>query len=80
MKARLTLAAMFLTTALFTPASPVAAAQYTCPDGMMPTLVIVDPSLAKKDRNANFIVCAKDLNGDTKGGPDDRLVIDDILG
>jgi hypothetical protein len=80
MRARVTLAATLLAATLIAPASPVAAAQYTCPDGMMPVPVIFDPDLAKKDRNGNFIVCVKYQDGDTKGGPDDRIVSDDILG
>lgn len=80
MRARLSLAATFLVATLITPASPVAAAQYTCPDGMMPVFVIIDPELAKKDLNGNLIVCVKYQDGDAKGGPDDRIVSDDILG
>jgi hypothetical protein len=78
-KARLTLAASLLVATLIIPASPVVASQYNCPDGMVPTFVIIDPDLAKKDRNGNLIVCVKNQDGDTKGGPDDRIVTDDIV-
>ena len=46
----------------------------------MPVPVIIDSELAKKDRNGNLIVCVKYKDGDTNGGPDDRIVSDDILG
>jgi hypothetical protein len=78
-KARLTLAATLLVGTLIIPTSPVAASQSMCPDGMVPMFVIFDPDLAKKDRNGNGIVCVKSADSGTKGGPDDRIVSDDII-
>jgi hypothetical protein len=57
----------------------VAASTSICPDGMFifPTFAV--QSGQAKDKNNNGLVCAKYLNGDTKGGPDDRTTIDDIV-
>jgi hypothetical protein len=50
-----------------------------CPDYMVlfPSFAIV--SGQAKDKNQNGLICAKYLNGDPKGGPDDRSATDDIV-
>ena len=80
MTPKLAVPAGVLVAACMLPAG-TSAATSTCPDGMTPTLVIVNPEYAKRDRNGNFIVCVKDANAGAKGGPDDksRNVADDII-
>ena len=61
------------------PASVVADPTSICPDGMVVLLANSVVSGEAKDKNQNGLVCAKYTDGRSKGGPDDRLVADDIV-
>jgi hypothetical protein len=51
-----------------------------CPDGMVMVTDNMVPNGTTKDKNQNGFVCAKmPPNGDTNGGPDDNLVVDDTI-
>jgi hypothetical protein len=77
---RLLFATAFLAVITAAPVA-VSAATSVCPDGMAPMFVIIDPDLAKKDRNGNLIMCAKFMDDGAKAGPDDKpaYVVDDIV-
>jgi hypothetical protein len=77
---KLAVPAAVLVATMLMPAG-ASAATSTCPPSMAPTFVILVPDQAKKDRNGNLIVCVKVVDGDAKGGPDDKSpdVTDDII-
>jgi hypothetical protein len=70
----LVLAVVLATLALDAP--PVAADQVgICPDGFVPIPDASVPNGAKKDKNANGVVCVKFSDGKIVGGPDDDTII-----
>ena len=57
-------------------APPVAADQVgSCPDSFVLIPAASVPSGAKKDHNANGLVCAKFSDGKIVGGPDDDTIV-----
>jgi hypothetical protein len=73
-KASMLLLAVLLTTLAFAP--PVAADQVgVCPDGFVPIPAATVPNGAKKDKNANGVVCVKFSDGKIVGGPDDDTIV-----
>jgi hypothetical protein len=61
------------------PASVAAEPTSICPDGMMVVPATSVVSGSAKDKNGNGLVCAKADDNRVSGGPDDRLVSDDIV-
>jgi len=74
-KAGILVLAVVLTT-LALDAPPVAADQVgICPDGFVPVSAALVPNGAKKDHNANGVVCVKFSDGKIVGGPDDDTIV-----
>ncbi len=72
------MAACVLVATLVAPGN-VSAATYLCPDGFVPVPVIsVPPEEQKKDRNRDFVVCAKVADSKVVVGPDAK-VVDNVL-